>query len=729
MLGLLGSLLETGGSANDKGYFATPTALNTAYPTGAAGWFAVVGSTDTIWIWDTGTSAWVNSGASGTGDVVGPSSATANALARYDLTTGKLIKDSSIIVDDSGNVTGINNLSLSGNQTFSGTAKRLFADFSNTTRLNRFLLQSSTLNSNTNVGAIPNGTAGLAAFTTYGRIDADNSEFLQIHADSVNSHVGLNSSKSGIRSAYDLVFQIDGATKAKINASDGKFNVATLTASQLVATDASLNLQTLPVATYPSLSELSFIKGLSSAVQTQLNTKLSAAITSLGGLTGAAQTFATASVGTDFAITSSGTSHTFSIPDAGLTARGLLNPASIQTIGGSKIFPYKTTATNTESSIIIGDNIAAATSTGRSKLTIGNTSGVSELLVGQSATNNILFSWNYNATPANAYGVLETYGGSNNLVIQSGAGNVGIGTPTIGSKLQINGGVAIGYNASTGSPTNGLAVAGGVTIGTATNNVSSLVASGYSLTAANAQSLVDLSGTWNTTGNPTALKLNITNTASGASSNLLDLQVGSTSLFKVDKTGIATAASYNITGTNTYSLQNGTDPAGTANALLLKTAGSTVLSVDSGGNVCITGSNAFLAVSDRTGGFANRMGFYSQSNTGYLHSVSMGKSLLSFGTTNGRLTLGISSPGYNGNATSAKVTILAEGNTSSTTALSILNSGSLSILALRDDGVLFPFQATTALAPTYLKGGMYFDTTLNKLRIGGATAWETVTSV
>lgn len=43
-------------------------------------------------------------------------------------------------------------------------------------------------------------------------------------------------------------------------------------------------------------------------------------------------------------------------------------------------------------------------------------------------------------------------------------------------------------------------------------------------------------------------------------------------------------------------------------------------------------------------------------------------------------------------------------------------------------GAFFPFQATTAAAPTYVKGGMYFDTTLNKLRIGGATGWETVTS-
>ena len=44
------------------------------------------------------------------------------------------------------------------------------------------------------------------------------------------------------------------------------------------------------------------------------------------------------------------------------------------------------------------------------------------------------------------------------------------------------------------------------------------------------------------------------------------------------------------------------------------------------------------------------------------------------------------------------------------------------------NGTISPQQATTAAAPTYVKGAMYFDTTLNKLRIGGATAWETVTS-
>jgi len=69
-------------------------------------------------------------------------------------------------------------------------------------------------------------------------------------------------------------------------------------------------------------------------------------------------------------------------------------------------------------------------------------------------------------------------------------------------------------------------------------NTTPFTASGYSLTGANAQSFFDLSGTWNTTGTPTAFKLNVTDTASNASSLLMDLQVGGTSKLSMSKTNI-----------------------------------------------------------------------------------------------------------------------------------------------------------------------------------------------
>ena len=41
-----------------QGYYETPESLRLAHPVGEAGWWSIVGSTDTIWVWDTDTSAW-----------------------------------------------------------------------------------------------------------------------------------------------------------------------------------------------------------------------------------------------------------------------------------------------------------------------------------------------------------------------------------------------------------------------------------------------------------------------------------------------------------------------------------------------------------------------------------------------------------------------------------------------------------------------------------------------
>lgn len=49
--------------------------------------------------------------------------------------------------------------------------------------------------------------------------------------------------------------------------------VSGLTASEIVITDGSKNLVSAAVATYPSLTELTYVKGVTSAIQTQINTK------------------------------------------------------------------------------------------------------------------------------------------------------------------------------------------------------------------------------------------------------------------------------------------------------------------------------------------------------------------------------------------------------------------------------------------------------------------------
>jgi len=60
------------GNLNDgyKGFFATPSALTTAFPTASNGDFATVGSTDTIWAWDGDTTAWVDTDSNSLGDML-----------------------------------------------------------------------------------------------------------------------------------------------------------------------------------------------------------------------------------------------------------------------------------------------------------------------------------------------------------------------------------------------------------------------------------------------------------------------------------------------------------------------------------------------------------------------------------------------------------------------------------------------------------------------------------
>lgn len=74
-----GSYSVIGTEANDKGYFATESELTTAYPSGQDGWYAVVGETDTVWVWDSDGSIWKDSGNNYSGYATETHSATTKA--------------------------------------------------------------------------------------------------------------------------------------------------------------------------------------------------------------------------------------------------------------------------------------------------------------------------------------------------------------------------------------------------------------------------------------------------------------------------------------------------------------------------------------------------------------------------------------------------------------------------------------------------------------------------
>jgi hypothetical protein len=154
-------------------------------------------------------------------------------------------------------------------------------------------------------------------------------------------------------------------------------------------------------------------------------------------------------------------------------------------------------------------------------------------------------------------------GETNQIVIGHTAIGLGSNTTVIGNSSTTFGRwwgrLLIGTSTDAGF---GLDVAGTSRI-QATADTIPLTISGYSVTGSNAQSALSITGTWNTTGAPTALLVNITNTASNVNSLLMDLQVGGSSLFRFGRNGIL---SFNTNSVLSIYGQNNGSPITTANA-------------------------------------------------------------------------------------------------------------------------------------------------------------------
>jgi hypothetical protein len=188
---------------------------------------------------------------------------------------------------------------------------------------------------------------------------------------------------------------------------------------------------------------------------------------------------------------------------------------------------------------------------------------------------------------------------------------------------------------------------------------------GQSLTGTQATSLVDLSATWNTIGNPSLIYGRVTNTNSGTTANLIDLGTfAGGSLFKVDKAG-AVSGTANITGFG-------------SNQLFINTP-TTV-----GGILAITNS----------------------SNTDFIAELSVQNKII----CNSTLQFGWGSQGLNGGNGVALRTSLD----------TILTRDAAGILAQRNGAAAQAFRVYNTFPGTGNNewGGFDWQTTANTLRIG-----------
>ena len=361
------------------------------------------------------------------------------------------------------------------------------------------------------------------------------------------------------------------------------------------------------------------------------------------------------------------------------------------------------------------------------------------------------------------------------------SGNVGIGTSATsdgGFKLDVNGTIRsqgkltistggatiVGNTDITGSLnitgsasiTGSLVVTGPTTLLPVTNSFA-ISSSGYYVTSSNASSMIDLSGTWATSGTPTAVKLNITDTTSNANSLLIDLQVGGTSQFRVTKggsltiTNVMTANQYSSTqgvislGTSNVSMQsvNSRNQSSVGRSLFLRTDLSTV--ADDG--VYIAGnSNLNIATGTQTGVTVNNTIAYT-TGTGSYNAISVPTTISSSAAASGSTVRGLFiAPTFTTNVgdyraieTTAGRVILASSAFTSSVSQSILSyftiTGSMQQVATTSSQIYAtniipsitytaPSQTNTAfrVSPTFTGAAALTTTQQNIIADFGATA-------
>jgi hypothetical protein len=193
--------------------------------------FSVIGNSNTTYYaivnlsaaeWEVGIGTYTASGATLSRDTVLESSNSGSAV---NFSAG--IKDvfctypaeKAVTLDDVQTLSNktIASPSVSGNLTFSGTGNRITGDFSNATVANRVAFQSSTVNGNTQVRVIPNGTAALATLQVGNNNDPNNQSVLSLGA--LATEVQLSSFSNGTGSYLPITFSTGGSERIRIDTS------------------------------------------------------------------------------------------------------------------------------------------------------------------------------------------------------------------------------------------------------------------------------------------------------------------------------------------------------------------------------------------------------------------------------------------------------------------------------------------------------------------------------
>ena len=128
-----------------------------------------------------------------------------------------------------GTDTPTQELDINGDVAITGSARRISGDFSNSTIANRTLFQTSTVNGVTGVRAIPNGTSNQASFGVYNNSDPTNSTLVALGVSGSNAIIQSTAQGSG--SSLPLAVVVGGSERLSITTA-GDVGIGTTTPGQ-----------------------------------------------------------------------------------------------------------------------------------------------------------------------------------------------------------------------------------------------------------------------------------------------------------------------------------------------------------------------------------------------------------------------------------------------------------------------------------------------------------------
>ncbi len=288
-------------------------------------------------------------------------------------------------------VTGNNNVSLGSSslrQLTSGNSNTAIGESSlyyNVGGLNNTATGASSLSSTTGNNNTATGFSAGTVITT-----GINNTFIGASANSsVASLTNATALGSNAIVGCDSCLVLGNASKVGIGTTTPAYKL------QIIGTNP-LGLLGVQAGTNTSAdSVLTITGGVVKKLPASTFAASTAAISSLNALTATTQTFASGNFGTDFNIASSGSIHTFNLPDASASARGAITTAA-QTIAGNKTLSGNTSVGGT-----LGVT-GASTLTGNTTVggTFGVTGAITASTLGSGAPTDSLVT-------ANASGVLR----------------------------------------------------------------------------------------------------------------------------------------------------------------------------------------------------------------------------------------------------------------------------------------------------------------------------------